>query len=152
MRRHWPTTTRDLATVAVLQYGPCWCRGKPGDTGTFDLFRQRSVRMDLGPLTANLLIVTDRVLSGAEKLCRQVYNALASPKIVIATPPCPSAGRFWDEAPLAWVPVRELLPVQADLDSCFSGAPESLLGAVLPMVGILEELPLGTAALQHTGA
>lgn len=153
MRREWPLTPRGPATVSVLHYGPCWCRGKPGDSGSFDLFRQRTVHLDLGPLTTNVMIVSDRILSGAEAMCEQVYENLPQPAIVIATAPCPSARSFWDEAPLSWVPVRELLPVDVELDTCVSGEPESLLGAVLPLVGALEDTGFGSPmALQQTGA
>lgn len=134
MRTNWPLNHRGSTTVSVLQYGPCWCRGKPGDSGTFDLFRHRTVDMDLGPLTTNVLIVSERVVNGAEAMCRETYEALPDPKIVIATPPCPSAGKFWDSAPLAWMPVRELLPIELNLNACISGQPEALLGAVLQLV------------------
>lgn len=122
-------------TVSVLQYGPCWCRGRPGESGTFDLYRHRSVRMDLSPLSSHLLIVSDRVLNGAEATCLQVYAALPDPKCVISTAPCPAAGSFWNDAPPSWVPVGELIPVDASIEECLSGRPEALIGAVLSLLG-----------------
>ena len=85
-------------------------------------------------------------------MCTQVYEELSGPTLVIATAPCPSAQSFWDEAPLAWMPVRELLPVDLEIASCVSGEPESLLGALLPLVNSLEDEAFQPVALQQTGA
>lgn len=127
--------TVPLHMVGVLQYGPCWCRGRPGESGSFDLYRHRSVRMDLSPLSCNLLIVSERVLNGAEATCHQVYSALPDPKRVISTGPCLEAGAFWDETPLSWVPVSELIPVDGAIEECVSGRPEMLVGAILSLLG-----------------
>lgn len=152
MHTNWPLKRQHSATVSVLQYGPCWCRGRPGDSGTFDLFRHRTVEMDLGPLTSNVMIVSERVLNGAEAMCRETYQSLPDPKIVIATAPCPSARTFWNEAPLAWMPVRDLLPVELSLDDCVSGRPESLLGAVLQLVAEESEADDAAAQLRRAHA
>lgn len=146
MRKDWPVEQHRTTAVAVLQYGPCWCRGMPGDAGTFDLFRQRTVEMNLGPLAANVMLVTERVFNGAEAMCRYVYESLDDPKIVVSTGPCPSASQFWDEAPLAWTPVEDVLPVDVRIDVCVSGRPESLLGAILPLLNDQAVVDDGAAA------
>lgn len=87
--------------------------------------------MDLGPLDANLVIVSERVLSGSGPVCEQVLESVPEPRLVIATATCPSARAFWDEAPLSWIPVEEVLPVDLTVESCVSGEPEALLGVVL---------------------
>lgn len=87
--------------------------------------------MDLGPLDANLVIVSERVLAGSGLVCEQVLESVPEPRLVIATATCPSAKAFWEEAPISWVPVSEVLPVDLTVDSCVSGQPEALLGVVL---------------------
>ena len=87
--------------------------------------------MDLGPLDANLVVVSERVLSGSGQVCEQVFESVLEPRLVIATATCPSARAFWDDAPLSWIPVEDVLPVDLTVDSCVSGEPEALLGVVL---------------------
>lgn len=140
------------STVALLQYGPCWCRGVPGDTGSFDFIRQRRVDMDLGPLGANLVIVSERVLSGSGSVVRAVFDSVADPKIVIAAAVCPSARSFWDRAPVTWIPVAEVLPVDARVASCISGEPEALLGAVLSRLSGVGSAISGPARLSEAVA
>ncbi len=108
--------------------------------------------MDLGPLDVNVVLISDRVLSGAEAMARQVHDSVPDPKIVIATAPCPSATRFWQEAPLAWVPVRELLAVDMGIETCVSGRPESLLEAVLQLVAEQSVADHAAAHLQRAHA
>ena len=67
------------STVAILQYGPCWCRGVPGETGSFDFIRQRRVDMDLGPLGSNLVIVSERVLAGSGSVVWAVFDSVPEP-------------------------------------------------------------------------
>lgn len=87
--------------------------------------------MDLGPLDANLVIVSERVVSGSRQVCEQVLESVPEPRLVIATATCPAAKAFWAEAPLSWIPAGDVLPVDLTVDSCVSGEPEALLGVVL---------------------
>lgn len=131
MRREPATVTPETppSTVALLQYGPCWCRGVPGETGSFDFVRHRKVELDLGPLGANIVIVSERLLSPT--VAEVVFRGVPSPKIVVAAAVCPAARGFWDRAPISWVPADEVLPVDVAIDACISGEPEALLGAML---------------------
>ena len=141
---------RSVSTVALLQYGPCWCRGVPGDTGSFDFIRHRKVDMDLGPLEANIVIVSERVLNGS--IVRAVFDSVPAPKIVVAAAVCPSARAFWDRAPITWVSVAELLPVDVMIDECISGQPEMLLGAMLSHLSNQHSTGPRSAQLSETAA
>lgn len=147
-----PGREQSSATVATLQYGPCWCRGVPGDTGSFDFIRQRRVDMDLGPLGSNLVIVSERVLSGSGSVVRAVFDSVPDPKIVISAAVCPSARPFWDRAPVTWVPVDEVLSVDVRVGSCISGEPEALLGTVLSRLSGVQSIAPGPARLSEAAA
>jgi NADH:ubiquinone oxidoreductase subunit B-like Fe-S oxidoreductase len=117
--------------IWVLQYGPCWCRSHPTDSSSFDYVRLRRTSADLGAWGENLLIVSARVIDGSNHLYRQVYSEMPDPKVVVAVPPCPAAGQFWEELPNGWGEVEELIPVDIRVDECMNGFPESLMSAVL---------------------
>jgi ech hydrogenase subunit C len=62
---------------------------------------------------------------------RQVYSDMPDPKLVIAVPPCPAAGQFWEELPNGWGSVEDVIPVDVWVDECINGFPEALMTAVL---------------------
>lgn len=133
--------------IWLLQYGPCWHQSMPGETGSFDYVRMRKTSADLDVLAENLLIVSKRVIDGAGRHYRQVYQEVPDPKLVVAVAPCPLADRFWDELPNGWSPVDELLPVDIHVDECINGEPEALMAAVLKHVLTTE----GTAPNERGG-
>lgn len=117
--------------IWLLQHGPCWCRSHPTDSSSFDYVRLRRTDADLGVWDQNLLIVSERVIDGSSHLYRQVFSDMPDPKLVIAVPPCPAAGKFWDELPNGWGPVDKIIPVDTRVDECVNGFPETLMTAVL---------------------
>lgn len=119
------------ARVWRLQFGPCWCRGAPADTGSFDFVRLVTSENDLGQFDHNILILSERVIDGSQAVYRQVIDRIPDPKIVVSVAPCPAARSFWEELPVGWSPVSEVLPVDIRIDDCISGMPESLMAAVL---------------------
>ncbi len=119
--------------VWLLQHGPCWCRGNPGESGSFDLIRFRSNRIDLGDVGLHFLVVSERVLEGSGPSCRQVYDSIPEPKVVIASGVCPGATRFWTEPLVASTPVSDLLPVDVTIPDCIFGRPEALLEPVFAL-------------------
>lgn len=119
------------ARVWRLQFGPCWCRGAPSSTGSFDFVRLVSSENDLGDFDKNILIVSERVIDGSMAIHRQVMEGIPDPKLVVSAAACPAAGRFWDELPVGWTPVWDAFPVDIRVDECISGMPESLMAAVL---------------------
>ena len=119
------------ARVWRLQFGPCWCRGAPARSGSFDFVRLVSSESDLGRFDRHVLILSERVIDGSADVYRQVFERVPDPKLVVSSGPCPAARRFWDELPLGWSPVWEVLPVDIRIDDCISGMPESLMAAVV---------------------
>ena len=117
--------------IWLLQYGPCWCRSHPTDSSSFDYVRLRRTGANLGVWDENLLIVSERVIDGTNHLYRQVYSDMPDPKVIVAVPPCPAAGQFWEELPNSWAPVEEIIPVDIRVDECINGFPDSLMTAVL---------------------
>lgn len=138
-----PGPERITARVWRLQYGPCWCRGTPSSSGSFDFVRLVTSEDDLGGFDRNVLIVSDRVIDGSLPVYRQVFDAIPSPRLVVSTGSCPAARRFWDELPVGWTPVWDSLPVDLRVPQCVSGNPESLMAAVLRHVTSGEGSPLG---------
>lgn len=119
------------ARVWRLQFGPCWCRGVPSATGSFDFVRLVTSENDLGDFDNNILILSERVIDGSLAVYRQVIGGIPDPKLVVSVAPCPAARSFWDELPLGWSPVSDVLPVDIHIDDCISGMPESLMAALL---------------------
>lgn len=119
------------ARVWRLQFGPCWCRGVPPTTGSFDFVRLVTSEDDLGQFGHNILIVSERVIDGSLAVYRQVIDRIPDPKLVVSVAPCPAARSFWDELPVGWSSVSDVLPVDIQIDDCISGMPESLMAAVL---------------------
>lgn len=119
------------ARVWRLQFGPCWCRGAPAGTGSFDFVRLVTSETDLGQFDHNILILSERVIDGSLAVYRQVIGGIPDPKIVVSVAPCPAARNFWAELPVGWSPVSEVLPVDIRIDDCISGMPESLMAALL---------------------
>lgn len=115
------------ATIATIAFGPCWCRSVPGNDGSFDVFRQRSVQ---APLERNTLIVSNRVPSSGVAMVRRRFDSLSNP-LVIATQACPSAEWYWERSPADWVEVGELVDIHHRLDACLTGQPELLFSALL---------------------
>lgn len=114
-----------------LQYGPCWCHGLPGETGSFDFVRTSTSEAVLGSLDFNVLILSDRVIDGSRPVFLQVLERVPGPRLVVATVSCPAATTFWDDLPVGWTPVQELVPVDIHVDECVGGHPEALMAAVL---------------------
>lgn len=121
----------DRARVWRLQFGPCWCRGAPAGTGSFDFVRLVTSENDLGQFDHNILILSERVIDGSLAVYRQVIDGIPDPKLVVSVAPCPAARSFWEELPIGWTPVSEVLPVDIRVDECISGMPESLMAALL---------------------
>jgi Ni,Fe-hydrogenase III small subunit len=86
---------------------------------------------DLGGIRDNFLIVSERVIDGSKQVFRETYDDVPDPKLVISTAVCPTATRFWDELPVGWASVGEVLPVDIAVAECINGNPESLMAAVL---------------------
>lgn len=114
-----------------LQYGPCWHGAIPSETGSFDFVRLRTTEAELGGLDENILIVSERVIDGARQVYLQVYSDVPEPKLVVATAACPVAQRFWDDLPVGWTSVDEILPIDIHVEECINGNPESLMAAVI---------------------
>ena len=129
----YPTTARDrqahtpVSTLATFSFGPCWCRSVPGSDGSFDVFRQRSVK---APLDHDILVVSDRVPPSGVAMVRRQFDSLDDP-IVIAAKACPSAAWYWERSPSESVNVAELLDVDHEVDACITGQPELIFAAVL---------------------
>lgn len=129
----YPTTARDrqgptpVSTFATFAFGPCWCRSVPGSDGSFDVFRQRSVKV---PLERDILVVSDRVPPSGVAMVRRRFDSLDDP-IVIAARACPSAEWYWERSPSDWVDPRELVRVDEEVDACITGQPEALFSALL---------------------
>lgn len=114
-----------------LQYGPCWCQTRPSATASFDFAFSRTTSADLGRDEESLLIVSARVIDGTKQVVRQFYSDVPEPKIVISVGTCPATRPFWDELPVGWTPVGEILPVDLHVEECVSRYPEELMAAVL---------------------
>lgn len=114
-----------------LQYGPCWCQTVPSVAGSFDFARMRTTSTDLGPVEQNFLIVSSRVIDGTRAVFLHLYSDVPDPKIVISGPACPAARLFWDELPVEWTPVGEIIPVDIEVQHCISGNPEELMAAAV---------------------
>lgn len=129
----YPTTARDrqdhtpVSTLATFSFGPCWCRSVPGSDGSFDVFRQRSVR---APLERDALVVSDRVPPSGVAMLRRQFDSLDDP-VVIAAKACPSADWYWDRSPSEWIDVTELLDLDHQVDACITGQPELIFAALL---------------------
>lgn len=139
-----------------LQYGPCWCRGMPGEEGSFDFVRSTTTQLGVGDLDFNLLLLSDRVIDGSRPIFLQVDDLVPNPRLVVATSSCPAAQRFWDELPVAWSPVDEVVPVDHWVEECINGRPEALLVAVLAMIRQREasqsETPMSRSEVGHPGS
>lgn len=120
----------DTFSIRVVQHGPCWCRTAAGP-GSFDFIRSRTSELSPGAFDRNLLIVSHRLIAGAERSVRSTYDALPDPKLVISAGHCRGTAEFWDELPGGWIPADELIPVDIQVGDCLSGRPEALLAAVL---------------------
>lgn len=116
--------------ITVLQAGPCWCRRGDGAEGSFDLMRYR-LSDPVPGLSRNLLIVTDRIVTGSRASVMHTYQSIPDPKLVVATSACPAARQFWEELSGGWTPLEEAIRADAHVASCISGRPEALLAAVI---------------------
>ena len=114
-----------------LQFGPCWCRGAPASTGSFDFVRLVTSESDLGDFDSSILILSERVIDGSLAVYRQVIDRIPDPKLIVSAAACPAARSFWDDLPLGWTPVSDLMPVDIRIDECISGMPESLMAALI---------------------
>lgn len=114
-----------------LQYGPCWCRGVPPNAGSFDFVRFSTTTQDLGAFEGNIVIFSDRVVDGSLPVFLQVLEQAPDPKLVVSTLSCPYAARFWEELPVGWTPIEEVLPIDLHIEECVTGNPEELLAGVL---------------------
>jgi NADH-quinone oxidoreductase subunit B len=92
--------------------------------------RLRTTTAEL-PISEHLLIVSARVVEGAQRMVRQVYEELPGPKLVIRSGVCLSTSRFWDVLPGGWVATDEVLPIDIQIDDCVAGSPEALLVAFM---------------------
>lgn len=126
-----PSSPASMRRIWRLQYGPCWCQGLPGETGSFDLVRTSSREADLGDFGRNILILPDRVIDGSRAVFLRLYDQVPTPRLVVSTAACPSAGTFWSELPVGWSPVQDVVPVDIQVDDCASGHPEALIAALL---------------------
>lgn len=127
------STGRSAVRIRIwrLQYGPCWCHGIPSDSGSFTFARMRTTSADFGLAEENLLIVSGRVLDGTKGVFLRLYSDIPEPTVVISAPACPAAQRFWDELPVGWTPVEEVIPVHIRVEHCIWGNPEELMAAAL---------------------
>ncbi|MGD2042633.1 MAG: hypothetical protein PVJ28_03220 [Acidimicrobiia bacterium] len=112
--------------ISSLQFGPCWCRGLPGEVDAFDFMRLRTTKADL-PIEENLLIVSARIVEGSQRMVLQVHDELPGPKLIIRGGLCTATSRFWDRLPGGWVATDEVLAVDIEIDECIAGRPEALL-------------------------
>lgn len=133
------------ATISTVAFGPCWCRAVPGDDGSFDVFRQRTVR---SPLGRDVLVVTDRVPPSGVATVRRLLDSLADP-LVITTKACPAANWYWDTSPSGWVEASDLVHVDTHVGACLTGHPEMLFTTLL---GIGERAPTESYLTALTGA
>lgn len=124
-------SSESAARVWRLQYGPCWCGGTPPNTGSFDFVRFSTTTQDLGTFERNIVIFSDRVIDGSLPVFLQVLEQVPDPKLVVATLSCPYAARFWEELPVGWTPIEEVLPIDLYIEECVTGKPEELLVGVL---------------------
>lgn len=122
---------RSTRRIWRLQYGPCWCRGLPGESGSFDFVRTSSRETPLGTLDRNVLILPDRVIDGSQPVFLQLHDRVPNPRLVVTTAACPAAALFWKELPVGWSPVNDLVSVDVHVAECVSGYPEALMAAVL---------------------
>ncbi len=123
-----PPDTNDRR-IWTLVHGPCWCRGTPGDTSSFDLSRYRAV--DLGEFDRDIVLVSDRIIDGSIPTLRRLYAETPDPKLVIAVGTCPAAETFWEHLKGRWTPVSEVIPIDLTVNECVSARPESLVAAIL---------------------
>lgn len=130
----YPDEGRAASRIWRLQYGPCWCRSTPGDTGTFDFLRFKTHSLDLGDARQDFLIVSDRVIDGSRPMFVDIFGRVPEPRVTISTAACPAAADFWSELPMGWTPVSEVLPVDIHVSQCVTRYPEALLAAVLEHV------------------
>ena len=114
-----------------LQFGPCWCQGLPGETGSFDFVRTYTSNVSLDSLGFNVLILSDRVIDGFRPVFLQLHERVPEPRLVLATAACPQAAPFWNDLPVGWSPVGDLVTVDVRVDECVNGRPETLVAAVL---------------------
>lgn len=126
-----PTPQGGPGRIWRLQYGPCWCYGQPGESGSFDFVRTSSSEAAVGHLDFNVLILSDRVIDGSRPVFLQIYERVPGPKLVVAAASCPAATSFWDALPVGWTHVEELIPVDLRVDDCIGGRPEGLMAAVI---------------------
>lgn len=122
-----------LSRVWRLGYGPCWCQGVPPEGAPFDLTRF-SVSPPSGQEGLNLLVVTDRVV-GSPHLLKRLLDDIPPSRLVVSVGACTAASSFWDSLPDGWIPVDQLVNVDAHVDDCVNGHPESLVLAVLSLLG-----------------
>lgn len=125
------TSLRSARHICRLQYGPCWCHGLPGETGSFDFVRTSFREVPLGDFDRNILILPERVIDGSGPVFLQFHDRVASPRLVVATAACPAAAAFWDDLPMGWSSIHELVPVDIHIGECISGYPDALMAAVL---------------------
>lgn len=121
----------DEFSIHVVQHGPCWCRMGAAGTGSFDFIRSRTAELIPGAFDRSLLIVSRRLIAGAERSVRSLYESVPEPTLVISGGPCPATTEFWDELPGGWIPADDLIPVDIDVGECLSGRPEALVAALL---------------------
>lgn len=119
------------ARVWRLQYGPCWCFGTPPGAGSFDFIRFSTTTQDLGAFEGSIVIFSERVIDGTSPVFLQVLDRVPNPRLVVSTRVCPTAERFWDELPVGWAQIEDVLPVDLHIDECVTGNPETLLAGVL---------------------
>lgn len=115
------------ATISTVAFGPCWCRTIPGADGSFDVFRQRTVR---AAMARDVLILTDRVPPSGVATVRRLLDSLSDP-LVVTTNACPATGWYWDTSPSGWVDASELVDVDRHIDACLTGHPEMLFATLL---------------------
>lgn len=125
--------------VWTLLHGPCWCRGAPDASASFDLSRYRTD--DLGAFDRHLIVVSQRVVDGSLSTVRRLCAETPDPKLIISVATCPAADPFWDQMAGGWTPVTELIPVDIAVDACIAGHPEALLAAVLRHLTADTEVP-----------
>lgn len=149
-----PMGERDYPTRRIwrLQYGPCWCRGVPGQKEAFDLMRMGPPETIPGPFGSNLLLISERILNGSRPAVRDLYERVPEPRIVISLATCPATGEFWDSLPGGWSLLSEIVDVDLRIRECASGNPEVLLAAVLGQVTNPRILGDGSAMRQSVVA
>ncbi|HVR77899.1 MAG TPA: hypothetical protein VMS99_05850 [Acidimicrobiia bacterium] len=128
-----PDLARGESAIRVwrLQYGPCWCRGIPPGAGSFDFVRFNTTTQNLGAFEGSIIVFSNRVIDGSLPVFLQVLEQAPDPKLVVATLSCPYAARFWEELPVGWAPIEEVLPIDLHIEECVTGNPETLMAGVL---------------------